>query len=34
MIVVSFDPNPQLFNEVEMRPAKQFLEQLWAGKIY
>ena len=34
MIVVSLDPNPRLFKEVEVWPAKQFLEQLWAGKIY
>ena len=34
MIVVSLDPNPRLFKEVEVWPAKQFLEQLWDGKIY
>lgn len=34
MIVVSLDPNPRLFKEVEVWPVKQFFEQLWAGKIY
>ena len=34
MIVVSLDPNPRLFKEVEIWPVKQFFEQLWAGKIY
>ena len=34
MIVVSLDPIPRLFKEVEVWPAKQFLAQLWAGKIY
>ena len=34
MMVVSLDPNPRLFKEVEIWPIKQFLEQLWAGKIY
>lgn len=33
LIVVSLDANPRLFNGVEIWPAKQFLEQLWAGKI-
>ena len=34
MIVVSLDPIPRLFKEVEIWPAKQFLSQLWAGKIF
>ena len=34
MIVVSLDPIPRLFKEVEVWPAKRFLEQLWAGKIF
>ena len=34
LIVVSLDINPRLFNGVEIWPAKQFLEQLWAGKIF
>ena len=34
LIVVSLDANPRLFNGVEIWPAKQFLEQLWAGKIF
>ncbi len=34
MIVVSLDPNPRLFKEVEIWPVKQFFEQLWSGKIY
>jgi len=34
MIVVSLDPNPRLFKEVEVWPVKQFFEQLWVGKIY
>ena len=34
MIVVSLDPNPRLFKEVEVWPVKQFFEQLWSGKIY
>lgn len=33
MIVVSLDPSPRLFKKVEVWPAKQFLEQLWAGKV-
>ena len=34
LIVVSLDINPRLFNGVEIWPAKQFLEQLWEGKIF
>lgn len=34
MIVVSLDPNPRLFKDVEIWPVKQFFEQLWTGKIY
>lgn len=34
LIVVSLDTNPRLFNGVEIWPAKQFLEQLWARKIF
>ena len=34
MMVVSLDPNPRLFKEVEVWPVKQFFDQLWAGKIY
>ena len=34
MIMVSLDPNPRRFNEVEIWPAKEFLEHLWAGNIY
>lgn len=34
MIVVSLDPNPRLFKGVEVWPVKQFLEQLWTGKIF
>jgi len=34
MMVVSLDPNPRLFKEVEIWPVKLFFEQLWAGKIY
>lgn len=34
MIVVSLDPNPRLFKEVEVWPVKLFFEQLWSGKIY
>lgn len=34
MIVVSLDPLPRLFKEVEIWPVKTFLEQLWAGKIF
>ena len=34
IMVVSLDPNPRLFKEVEIWPVKQFFEQLWAGKIY
>ena len=34
MMVVSLDPNPRLFKEVEVWPVKLFFEQLWTGKIY
>ena len=34
MIVVSLDPNPRVFNEVEIWPAKEFLAELWSGNIY
>ena len=34
MIVVSLDPLPRLFKEVEIWPVKTFFEQLWAGKIF
>ena len=34
LIVVSLDTNPRFLNGVEIWPAKQFLEQLWTGKIF
>lgn len=34
LIVVSLDTNPRFLNGVEIWPAKQFLEQLWIGKIF
>lgn len=34
LIVVSLDTNPRFLNGVEIWPAKQFLEQLWPGKIF
>lgn len=33
LMVVSLDPNPRLFNGVEVWPAKQFFDQLWSDKV-
>lgn len=34
LMSVSLDPVPRLFNDVEIWPAKVFLEKLWKGEIY
>lgn len=34
LIAVSLDVAPRLFNGVEVMPAKHFLQELWAGKIF
>lgn len=34
LIIVSLDPNPRIFNNVEVFPATYFLNQLWTGKIF
>lgn len=34
LIIVSMDVAPRILNNVEIMPAKYFLEQLWDGKIY
>lgn len=33
LIVVSLDDKPRMLNDVEIWPAKKFLEKLWSGKI-
>ncbi|MBQ0022744.1 MAG: ATP-binding protein [Prevotellaceae bacterium] len=33
LIVVSLDDKPRMLNDVEIWPAKKFLEKLWGGKI-
>lgn len=33
MIVVSLDDKPRMLNDVEIWPAKKFLERLWGGQI-
>lgn len=33
LIIVSLDANPRIMNGVEVWPAMQFLQKLWAGKI-
>ncbi len=34
LIIVSLDPQPRIFNDVEVMPVTHFLGQLWQGKIY
>ena len=34
LIAVSLDVAPRLFNGVEVMPAKHFLQELWAGRIW
>lgn len=33
LVVVSLDDKPRMMNDVEIWPAKKFLEKLWGGKI-
>ena len=34
LIVVSLDPAPRLFHDVEVMPANYFLQKLWEGAVY
>ena len=34
LIVVSLDPQPRVFHDVEVMPATHFLNQLWQGNIF
>lgn len=34
LIIVSLDPHPRIFHDVEVMPVTHFLDQLWQGSIY
>lgn len=34
LIIVSLDPSPRIFHDVEVMPATYFLQNLWKGDIY